>query len=152
MPDNDKRPATLLPPPLVYVAALWGAWELNSLAPLSFTKAPGIGWMLVIVGVVLLLWAAATMIRYRTTVNPYASVKCLVESGPFRFSRNPIYLGDSIIYLGIMLIWGFLWPLLLYPVVWAAIHYGVIKNEEAHLTARFGESYAQYCQRVRRWI
>jgi protein-S-isoprenylcysteine O-methyltransferase Ste14 len=51
-----------------------------------------------------------------------------------------------------MLIWGNLWPLLLYPLVWAAIRYGVIRNEEAHLRAKFGDTYLQYCQRVRRWL
>lgn len=150
--DNHKRPATLVPPPLVYVAALWGSWELNTLAPLSFIKASGIGWILVWAGVLLLLWAAATMFRHKTTINPYSTVSHLVEGGPFRFSRNPIYLADSVIYFGVMLIWGFLWPLLLYPMVWAAIRFGVIKNEEAHLRARFGDTYAQYCKRVRRWI
>lgn len=152
MTDNRKRPATLLPPPLVYVAALWGAWELNKLLPLAFAKLPVIGWLLVGLGSVLLLWSAWTMFRHKTTVNPYKEVAHLVQSGPFRFSRNPIYLADSIIYSGVMLIWGNWWALLLYPVVWAAIRYGVIKNEEAHLAARFGNAYAQYCVRVRRWI
>jgi protein-S-isoprenylcysteine O-methyltransferase Ste14 len=152
MRDNRKHPATLLPPPLVYVAMLWVAWELHKLLPLAFAKMPGIGWMLVALGSFLTLWAAWTMFRHKTTINPYAGVAHLVQSGPFAFSRNPIYLGDSIIYFGVMLIWGNLWPLLLYPVVWAAIRYGVIRNEEAHLTAKFGEAYAQYCKRVRRWL
>lgn len=150
--DNRKRPATLLPPPLVYVAALWGAWELNKLLPLPFPKLPGIGWALVVLGCMLLLWAAWTLFRHRTTVNPYKGVAHLVQDGPFAFSRNPIYLGDSVIYFGVMPIWGNLWPLLLYPVVWAAIRYGVIRNEEAHLGAKFGGTYREYCRRVRRWL
>lgn len=152
MKDKLKRPATLLPPPLVYVAALWGAWELHKRLPLAIPKFPGIGWVLVAVGSLLLLWAAWTMFRHHTTVNPYKGVAYLAQDGPFAFSRNPIYLGDSIIYFGVMLMWGNLWPLLLYPVVWAAIRYGVIKNEEAHLAAKFGETYLQYCKRVRRWL
>lgn len=152
MADNRKRPATLLPPPLIYVAALWGAWELNKLLPLAFPKFPLIGWLLVVLGGLLLLWSAWTMFRHKTTVNPYKEVAYLVQSGPFAFSRNPIYLGDSMIYFGVMLIWGQSWPLLLYPIVWAAIRYGVIRNEEAHLAAKFGDTYAQYCVRVRRWI
>lgn len=152
MSDSHKRPATLLPPPLVYVAALWSAWELNKLLPLALTKLPGIGWMLVVLGSLLLLWTTWTMFRHRTTINPYAAVSQLVQIGPFGFSRNPIYLADTIIYFGIMLLWGNLWPLLLYPLVWAAIRYGVIMHEEAHLAAKFGEAYEQYCARVRRWI
>ncbi len=152
MRDKLKRPATLLPPPLIYVAALWGAWELHKRLPLAVPAFPGIGWALVAAGSLLLLWAAWTMFHHHTTVNPYKGVAYLVQDGPFAFSRNPIYLGDSTIYFGVMLIWGNLWPLLLYPVVWAAIRYGVIKNEEAHLAAKFGETYLQYCKRVRRWL
>mgnify|MGYP001764843944 CR=1 FL=1 len=152
MAEPGKRPATLLPPPLVYIAVLWAAWELDKLQPLPFIRLPGFGTSLVVIGVLLLLWAATTMWRHRTTVNPYGSVAQLVLSGPFSFSRNPIYLGDSIIYFGVMLVWGTLWPLLLYPLVWAAIRYGVIKHEEAHLTARFGDAYTQYYKAVRRWI
>ena len=152
MRDSRKRPATLLPPPLVYAAALWAAWELHKLLPLPFPKLHGLGWLLVVLGSYLLLWAAWTMFRHKTTINPYAAVTHLVENGPFAFSRNPIYLGDSVIYFGVMLIWGNLWPLLFYPVVWAAIRFGVIRNEEAHLAAKFGEAYTQYCKRVRRWL
>lgn len=150
--DNRKRPATLLPPPLIYVAALWAAWELHKLLPLAFPELPGIGWMLVVLGCLLMLWAAWAMFRHHTTVNPYKGVAQLVQNGPFAFSRNPIYLADSTVYFGVMLIWGKLWPLLLYPIVWAAIRYGVIRNEEAHLAAKFGDAYAQYCKRVRRWL
>lgn len=150
--DNRKRPATLLPPPLVYVAALWGAWELHKRLPLGFPGFPAIGWLLVTLGVVLMLWAAWTLYRRHTTVNPYKGVAYLVQEGPFGFSRNPIYLADSIVYFGVMLIWGNLWPLLLYPLVWVAMRYGVIRNEEAHLAAKFGDDYAQYCKRVRRWL
>jgi protein-S-isoprenylcysteine O-methyltransferase Ste14 len=152
MRDNARRPATLLPPPLVYVATLWAAWALNKHQALPFIRLPGTGTALVIIGSLLLLWAAVTMWRHHTTVNPYGSVAQLVENGPFSFSRNPIYLGESVIYFGIMLIWGTLWPLIFYPAVWAAIRYGVIRNEEAHLTAKFGEDYARYCRHVRRWI
>lgn len=152
MADNDKRPSTLVPPPLIYVSALWLSWKLNTLGTLSFLKLSLLGWLLVCIGIVLLLWAALTMFRHKTTINPYSTASHLVENGPFGYSRNPIYLADSVIYFGVMLIWGSLWPLLLYPFVWAAIRYGVIRNEESHLSARFGEAYAKYCKRVRRWI
>lgn len=151
-PDSLKRPATLLPPPLIYIAALWAAWALQKRAPLAFPELPGIGWMLVALGTLLMLWAAGTMLHHHTTINPYAGVARLVQSGPFAFPRNPIYLADSIIYFGVMLIWGNLWPLLLYPVVWAAIRFAVIRNEERHLTAKFGDAYTRYCRQVRRWL
>lgn len=122
------------------------------LAAAALPRLPGIGWLLVAAGGALLSWAAWTLFRHHTTVNPYKGVAHLVEDGPYAFSRNPIYLADTVIYFGVMLIWGNLWPLLLYPLVWAAIRFGVIRHEEAHLAAKFGETYTQYCRRVRRWL
>jgi protein-S-isoprenylcysteine O-methyltransferase Ste14 len=147
-----RRPATLIPPPLVYALALWLAWEAEKLSAWSFSPWPLTGWLLVVAGLGLLAWAVIAMARHKTTVNPYAGVSTLVERGPFRFSRNPIYLGDTAIYFGVMLLWGTLWPLLFYPAVWWAIRHGVIANEEAHLRARFGAAYEAYCARVRRWL
>ena len=95
MADNRKRPATLLPPPLIYVAALWGTWELNKLLPLAFPRISLLGWLLVVLGGLLLLWSAWTMFRHKTTVNPYKEVAHLVQSGPFAFSRNPIFLPNT---------------------------------------------------------
>jgi protein-S-isoprenylcysteine O-methyltransferase Ste14 len=72
--------------------------------------------------------------------------------GPFRFSRNPIYVGDWLIYLGVMLILQTAWPMLFAPLVWLIIRYGVIRHEEAHLAARFGAEYVDYLNKVRRWL
>jgi len=60
--------------------------------------------------VLLMLWAGLLMLWRKTTVNPYGKPARLLEEGPFRFSRNPIYLADSLIYCGIALLWGSLWP------------------------------------------
>lgn len=155
MTDPSQRPRTLIPPPLVYAIGLALSWWLEQHYPLDFDVTPLlhiIGWTGVIAGGALMLWAALTLWRHHSTVNPYKGASELVTSGPFAFSRNPIYLADVWVYLGVMLLIGSLWPLVFAPLVWVTMRYGVIANEETHLRARFGASYHDYCARVRRWI
>ena len=155
MPDPSKRPRTLAPPPLVYVSCLVLAWWLERIFPFGFSVGPllrGIGWAGVGAGSVLMLWAIITIWRHHTTVNPYRGASELVTDGPFSFSRNPIYLADTGIYLGVTLLIGSFWPLVFAPLVWAIMRYGVIAHEEVHLQAKFGSGYSEYCSQVRRWI
>jgi len=81
---------------------------------------------------------------------PIASALC--TSGPFRFSRNPIYLGDWLILVGVSLLLSTFWPLLFAPLIWIMLRFGVIRHEEAHLEAKFGDAYRGYKTRVRRWL
>ncbi len=155
MPDPAKRPRTLAPPPLVYVTGLILSWWLEQIFPFGFNVGPllrGMGWADIGAGGVLMLWAAITIWRHHTTVNPYRGASALVTAGPFAFSRNPIYLADVWVYLGVTLLIGSYWPLVFAPLVWAIMRYGVIAHEEAHLQAKFGAAYSDYCLRVRRWI
>ncbi len=151
------RPKTLVLPPVPYAIALYSAWWLdgNGLAwPFSIAGAAQsfMGWLAVAVGLMILLWTVVTLWRFRTTVNPYRGATHLCVSGPFCYSRNPIYVGDWLIYLGVMLILQSAWPILFAPVVWLIIRFGVIRHEEAHLSARFGEEFENYRNKVRRWL
>lgn len=155
MHDPVERPRTLVPPPLVYALALGGSWWLDGRWPLVFSPgmagAP-LGWFLIGLGLAGFAWALAAIWRHRTTVNPYKAASKLVTRGPFALSRNPIYVSDWLVYLGLTLLLGSLWPLLFAPLVWAVMRYQVIAHEEAHLLARFGEEYRDYQTRVRRWL
>ncbi len=156
MNPPEDRPRTRLLPPAPYAAALAGGWWLEREAwalPLDWGRASaGLGWLLVAAGLALLLWAARTLARHRTPVNPYRAAARLVTDGPYAYSRNPIYLGDWLLFAGVTPLLGTYWPLLFAPLVWAALRYGVIRHEEAHLEARFGDAYLAYRARVRRWI
>jgi protein-S-isoprenylcysteine O-methyltransferase Ste14 len=79
-------------------------------------------------------------------------VSALITTGAYRMSRNPMYTGLAIAYLGGALLIGSWWPVLLWPVVIAAITALVIRPEERYLGERFGPAYADYCARVRRWL
>ncbi len=155
-PDHTRRPRTLILPPAPYAAAMLGGWWLDRHQralpfDLGAISRP-LGWFAVGVGLALFVWTLWTFAHHRTTVNPYAGASALCTFGPFRFSRNPIYLGDWFILMGVSLLLGTLWPLVFAPLIWAMLRYGVIRHEEAHLEARFGDAYRRYASRVRRWI
>lgn len=155
-PSPHLRPRTLILPPAPYAAALVGGWWLDRhvrALPLDLgAMTQPLGWALTGLGVALLLWTLVTFARHRTTVNPYKAATSLCTGGPFRFSRNPIYLGDWFLLGGISLLMHTAWPLLFAPLIWLLLRYGVIRHEEAHLEARFGDDYRAYKARVRRWL
>ena len=145
----------IFPPPLIYLLFLAAAWLLDAMLPIALPQTLWtryIGWGLIDAGVLLMLWAALLMLWRKTTVNPYGKPAKLLEEGPFRFSRNPIYLADSLIYGGIALLWGSRWPWLLLPLVILTMQRGVIVHEERLLGQLFGDDYRAYCTRVRRWL
>lgn len=151
-----QRPRTLILPPAPYAAAVLGGWWLDrhELAlPLGLGAATHLlGWLAVGIGLALFGWTLFTFARHRTTVNPYRGASALCTTGPFRFSRNPIYLGDWFLLVGVSLLLGTLWPLVFAPLIWITLRFGVIRHEEVHLEATFGDAYRDYKARVRRWI
>lgn len=150
------RPRTHVLPPSPYAAALFGGWWLDrnfsSMGIEWGDLTRPIGWVLVGIGLALFLATLLTFWRHHTTVNPYKAATELCTSGPFRFSRNPIYLGDWFILAGVSLLMKTWWPLLFSPIIWLMLRYGVIRHEEAHLEGKFGDAYREYKSRVRRWI
>lgn len=154
--DKTQRPRTLILPPAPFAAALIGGWWLDRHAlalPWDWGRVnPPLGWLLVGGGLLLLAWALWTFRRHRTTFNPFRGASALCTDGPFRFSRNPIYVGDWLVLAGLSLLMESLWPLVFAPLIWAMLRYGVIRHEEAHLEAKFGDAYRAYKARVRRWI
>ncbi|WP_413044321.1 methyltransferase family protein [Pseudomonas sp. YJ42] len=145
----------MLPPPLIYLFFVACAWGLAQWMPLALPEhelSRYAGWVSIAVGIVLMLWAALTMFRQRTTINPYGKPSSLLQIGPFRFSRNPIYLADTLIYCGIGLLLNSLWPWLLLPLLIRCMQRTVIVHEEHLLTRTFGDEYRAYRRRVRRWL
>jgi len=153
---EDGRPGVWILPPLPFAVAILGGWWIDrNVLPLTL-DAGQIGIVLALAliaaGLALFLWTAITLHRHRTTINPYKGATALCTDGPFRISRNPIYLGDWLLLLGLSLLLRTCWPLTLAPAVWAILRFGVIRQEERHLEERFGESYRLYRGRVGRWL
>lgn len=105
-----------------------------------------------VLSVIGVLWAAGRFAKAGTPMVPVKPATALVTDGPFRYSRNPMYVSLTLGYLGVTLLMNSFWPLVLLPTVLLTLRFWVIAREEAHLTEVFGDGYAAYCRRVRRWF
>lgn len=147
--------AVLAPPPLIYVAGLAGGYGAQSLlpkTPLPAVVALPVGGALMLAGAALARSFVRGLHRSATTVSPYRPSTALVTTGPYRFSRNPGYLGMTIACAGLAIATQSLWVLPALAVSAAVVQRGVIAREEAYLERVFGEEYLAYQHRVRRWL
>jgi protein-S-isoprenylcysteine O-methyltransferase Ste14 len=148
---------TKIPPPLYMLAMVGLMWLLDKHLPLyRWLNEPWNDLGLALVGAAVLgdAWSLALYFKAKTTPNPLAPTKTsqLVVSGPYRISRNPMYLGLLLILTGWALYLGSLAPWLAPPLLVLILNKQQIEPEEAILAAKFGRAYAEYRQRVRRWV
>ena len=151
-PDTAQ---VLVLPPLVYGAAFIAGLLLHLWFPLHIlppTLARGIGVVCVLVSCPLAFMTFRVLSRAHTPVDPMKPTTALVTEGPFRYSRNPIYVSLTLLYVGVALLINALWILLLVVPAVLVLRYGVIAREEAYLTRKFGDAYRQYTAQVRRWL
>ncbi len=146
-------------PPLLFATTLLIGIGLQWWVPLALAfpgaaKLPAIavGFALVAAGVGLAAWAITTLARARTPVNPNLPPTRLVVSGPYRHSRNPIYLAFCLVLPGLGLLLGNGWLVLLTACTVPALNWGVISREEHKLEAHYGADYRSYREKVRRWV
>lgn len=139
--------------PPVWLALFMGlAWGISLFhAPLGGMLV-GTGAFLIAGGVALAIWAALAFRRARTTIVPHENPSALVDTGPYRFSRNPIYLADLLILGGWCLCLGAPVALVLLIPFQVVLTLRFIRPEEARLATHLGPAYAAYRARVRRWI
>lgn len=155
--DMPDRAGVRVFPPAAPLAVVLGGVALDALLPLG--EGPGPPWRYwvggaIIAGAVLLLglWSIVLMRRSGQTENPYKPTFSIVERGPFRITRNPMYLQMVAASLGFAVLLWSPWILILAPLGALALHRLAILPEEAYLERKFGEEYLAYKRRVRRWI
>ena len=145
-------------PPLVFLGAGGIAFVIHRFAPLHILPlaraAPlrMFGAAVAVASVLLAIWAVSTFGRIGTTANPAGGTTALVSEGPYRLSRNPMYIGLALLTTGAALFFDSLWPLLFLPFVVLVVRRYVVLPEERYLEAKFGQPYRDYKARVRRWI
>jgi protein-S-isoprenylcysteine O-methyltransferase Ste14 len=155
MTGEQDSPGIRVPPPLIYLLALASGLLLDRKAHVPFLPrrvARILGWPLVGGGVGLSGWTIWTMRAAETTMRPDKPVSNLIREGPFRYTRNPLYLSDAMIYAGIAVLRNSLWAVVLLPLAMFVIQREVMGREERYLERTFGEEYLDYKARVRRWI
>lgn len=144
----------MLPP--VYLLLAFGAmWLLEKYAPLASVLSPPFsyaGVLPIMLGMALAGWGAGLFRKLGTPVIPFDKSTVLVTQGPYRFTRNPMYLGMVVVLVGVWLLLGSASPALVVPLFWLVIEFRFVRAEEAFMEALFGSEYLDYKRRVRRWL
>jgi protein-S-isoprenylcysteine O-methyltransferase Ste14 len=154
--DRPDIPHVFAPPPVIFAGALIAGLALQAVSPLpllvSKLVARVVGGCMILVGLALSGAVMHHFSRVGTPVIPWQETRRLVVSGPYRFSRNPDYLGQALLAAGLALILAAPWALLALVPALLLVRYGVIAREERYLERRFGDEYRQFRRRVRRWL
>ena len=119
----------------------WLAWPWRALGALPIAVAVLVGF-----------WGAVQFRRHDTTIIPFEHSTALIAKGPYRYSRNPLYISMTLILVGLWILLGSLSPVVVVPLFVWWISTRFIANEERHLEAQFGRTYLEYKTKVRRWL
>jgi protein-S-isoprenylcysteine O-methyltransferase Ste14 len=154
-PRPAETVAFRLWPPVAIGAPLLAGWLATGAwgdpVGLGGWRVPA-GWVLVLAFAAWNGWALWLFARHQTGLLPGQPTTAMVETGPYRLSRNPLYVGLLALYLGLALLAPSFWALVLLPLAVALVRWGAVLPEERYLRARFGAAYDEYAGRVRRWL
>ncbi|MFL5288504.1 MAG: methyltransferase family protein [Rhodopila sp.] len=153
--DWHDRPNRIPWPPIVFAGIVAAAVLLHAVFPLGDTLPPTlrfVGAVLMVAGIALDVSTMVTMHRHRANIQPHRAATTLVTTGPFALSRNPIYLGNTLLIAGAGIAFNALWLVLTAILGAWLVSLLAIRREEAHLAARFGEAWTAYAQRTPRWL
>lgn len=146
-------------PPVIPIAGFATGVLLQKLQPIDDLVAPSIrgevravGALVFVLGLAGFAWMVRTFRAAKTPVHNAKTPTALVEAGPFRFTRNPMYLFGATAYAGMAMLQLQLWALAFLPMVQLLMHYGVVLREEAFLERHFSDAYRRYQERVPRWL
>jgi protein-S-isoprenylcysteine O-methyltransferase Ste14 len=152
---SADSPGVRFPPPLLYFAAVLAGYAANRLLPLPIGDGHLIGtlaWIFSLVWLALTATSIGNFRRSRTSIVPVRPATALVISGPYRFTRNPMYVGMAALTVALALFMNSWWPIAFLVPVLATVQVAVIAREERYLERRFGADYIAYMRRVRRWL
>ena len=152
--EFDEPPTHVPWPPILMAAAIGGGLALDRLLPLTEVHglAKPVGGIIVALALLSDIWCATVFRRRRTTIMPHRAVSALVTDGPYRWSRNPIYVSHVALTFGLGLLLGSPWIVLLTPaLIWGLTTLAIVP-EERHLSKKFGSTFAAYAARAPRWL
>jgi protein-S-isoprenylcysteine O-methyltransferase Ste14 len=152
--DTDN-PGVIARPPRIFMAALALGFALELVLPTSFVHGAlrfALGAALLGLGIWLMSMAMRQQRAAGTNIETHRPTETIVSTGLYRYSRNPIYIGLFLIYLGCAMLGDSLWVLGLIVPLFAVMRFGVVAREERYLEKKFGSAYTQYRASVRRWL
>lgn len=153
--QSKEHAGFVVPPPLIFILALFLGYFLQQRWPLTAPPrwlALWLGGALILAAAAIGLFALIEFGRAGTSIFHFRPTTTLITSGPFSWSRNPLYLSLTLGYLGAALALEWTWSIVLLIPSLISLHYGVVVLEERFLERRFGDLYAEYRKRVRRWL
>jgi len=152
---SADSPGVIAWPPVLHAAAFVVVLVLQWVWPWPVFDRSAYRWTgvaLIPLGVGIIIWGRVTMLGAGTNINPSQPAVALVTSGPFRFSRNPLYTALMLIFIGLTLAFNTWWGFAMLIPVFVVMYAGVIRREERYLERKFGDSYREYCAQVRRYF
>jgi protein-S-isoprenylcysteine O-methyltransferase Ste14 len=159
MASDTDHAAVRFPPPVIGILTIVVGYLLGQVAPIAddvLLPSPHRYWfggaLAILGGLVLGAWPIRLFQKIEQDIKPWTSTPELVVAGPYRYSRNPMYLMMLIVCIAFSIILDEAWVLVLTPVCAVAIYLMAIRHEETYLEEKFGESYLAYKDSVRRWI
>lgn len=156
MSDPADTASVITRPPVAWALAVLAGLALQRVVSLPFVPASvPVGWvggMVFVLALALLAWAITAITRAGSNVPTNMPTTTTVQTGPYRFTRNPIYLGMFLGLVGLAIAFDSLWLLGTLVAFALVIRYGVVAREEAYLERKFGDAYRHYRTRVRRWL
>ena len=156
MSDTADTANVIIRPPIAWALAVLAGLALNGSCPCRSCRPrclqAGSAAMVFVLALALVAWAIATITRAGSNVPTNMPTTTIVETGPYRFTRNPIYLGMMLGLVGLAIAFDSLWLLVTLVPFALVIRYGVVAREEAYLERKFGDVYRRYRARVRRWL
>lgn len=158
MAETPQASSPVIWPPIIYASAagvslilsMLNSWSFETLSTRSIVFSVGV--IAAVLGVALLAAAGRLFASAGTPVAPNRPTKALVFDGIYKYTRNPMYLGFTVVLFAIGLIFDELWFLIAAPLAMFAVTKLAIEREEAYLERKFGAAYVAYKERVRRWI
>lgn len=156
--DPSDSPGVIMFPPALWAATvLLGLvmhyfWRWHIMATVPAWCLASLGALMIVLGGSLAIWGRNTMVRGGTNVLPSRPALAIITAGPFRFTRNPLYLGNLLVYVGLTLIFNSAELLALFLPMYLLLHWGIVRREERYLEGKFGAAYLAYKASVRRWI
>ncbi len=155
MEGQKDRADVAFPPPALVLLALIVAIAFDHFWPLAVAPRPvgvALGTLFSLFGVAIIAWGRVMLARGGTTVNPYRPTTAIISGGPYRFTRNPLYVGIQSLLVGLSFLVGTWWGIALLVPTFLVLHHGVVLREEAYLERKFGREYLSYKRKVRRWL
>lgn len=155
---SDIHPVMNIPVPWVFILTYLIGFVVQLYLPIRIDSSATtivireVGLTVVGIGIVIAFSALGIFKKRKTTTIPFETPSTLVTAGPYRFTRNPMYVGLTLIYIGVAGARLELWPVIVLPFLLAYIHFVVIPVEERRLAETFGDAYQQYRAGVRRWL